>query len=120
MKCCDMNAGKLRSLITIERVTRSSDGMGGWSESWAEDPTGGVFAYFTGLTGTERWEAMRVVSGNLFRAIIRYRDDGNGAPYYNEGDRVKKAGRIYDIISVMDMEDERMWLQIDLMETKAE
>jgi len=35
MKCCDYNAGMMREPVTFQRRTRSADGAGSWSETWA-------------------------------------------------------------------------------------
>lgn len=116
MKCCDISAGDLRTIITIERVTESADGQGGFTQSWAEDPAGGVYAKVTGLGGGERWQAMRVSPANRAKAVIRFRDDGSGAPYYSAGDRVKVSGRIYGVEYVQDVEFRRQWIEMGLVE----
>lgn len=117
MKCCDMTAGMLRNKISIERLTRTADGIGGFTEAWAE--IGTEWAYVKGLTGTERWEAMRIMEGNLTRAVTRFRGDAYGAPFYSASDRVKFRNREYNILSVMDIESDQKWLQIDMMEGKG-
>lgn len=115
MKLCDISSGLLKHRITIERVTRTSDGQGGFKDVWAADPAGGVFAYMRYLTGTERWEAKRVQAGDLCRGIIRFRGDANGAPYYEVGDKVTWRGMEFAMLSVQDIEFERKYLQLDLM-----
>jgi SPP1 family predicted phage head-tail adaptor len=64
MKCCDIQVGDLRVPITIEKKTRTADAMGGYVETWAADPKGTIWAKMQMLTGTERWEAMRVQPRN--------------------------------------------------------
>lgn len=118
VKCCDISAGKLRTKIYIERRTRTSDGMGGFTDSWTRDPIQGVFADVRALTGTERDEAGRVHTGNLMRAIIRYRGDALGAPYYSGNDRVIIRGREFGILSVMDIEFRQKYLQLSIFESK--
>ena len=117
MKCCDINAGKLKSKITIERATDTADTSGGSIRVWATEGT--PRAMWKGLSGGERWQAMRVSPENRFRAIIRFKGDANGAPYYSASDRVKYRGRTYSITSVMDMDDEQKYLELMLTETKA-
>ena len=106
----------LRTLITIERLTSTADGMGGFTEVWTADPTAGVYAFVKFMSGTERWEADRVHPGNLVRAIIRFRGDANGAPYYTSGDRVMIRGREYGITAVSDIEFVQKWIQIEMFE----
>ena len=35
MKCCDYNAGMMREPVVFQRRTRTADGAGSWSETWA-------------------------------------------------------------------------------------
>lgn len=117
MKCCDIHSGKLKSKITIERLTDVPDGSGGSTRTWATEGT--PFAIWKGLSGGERWLAMRVSPANRFRAIIRFKGDANGGPYYSGADRVVYRGRTYAIDSVIDMDDEQKYLELMLTETKA-
>lgn len=119
MKLCDIHGGQLNQLITIERLTRTSDGQGGYEEAWAADPASGLYASMKYLTGTERWEAKRVQPGDLIRCIIRYRDDGTGFPYYTAADRVMWRNREFAILSVQDIEFARQFLQLELMIGRA-
>lgn len=118
-KCCDITAGDLRTLIYIHRLTRVSDGYGGATESWAADPTGGVWARVRTLTGTEAWENSRVIPGNLKKAVIRFRGDSAGAPYYTAADKVFIRGREYGILAVSDLEERQQWLELYLQEGRA-
>lgn len=116
MKCDDIKSGQLNVPITIERVTRVSDGFGGATESWEDIAK--TFASVRNLSGTERWEASRIQPGNLLTAIIRFRGDSQGAPYYSAADRVLIRGRYYGILSVVDIEMARKWIQLYLFEGK--
>ena len=117
MKCCDIHAGKLTAEIVIERNTKTPDGAGGNTDAWATIDT--VWAMWRGLGGSERWAAMRVSTSNRFKAVVPFRDDGNGAPYYSGKDRIKYNGRTYAIEYVMDMEDRRQWIEIGLTEGES-
>lgn len=119
MKCCDIQAGDLNVPISIEKKTRTSDAMGGATETWAEDPQGTIWAKVQMLTGTERWEAMRVHPGNLLRITLRFRGDSNGAPYWSSTQhRVKIRGRTYGIMAIVDIEMAQRWISMDIFETK--
>lgn len=119
MKCCDITASKLKSLITIQRNTPTSDGEGGFVDVWAADPEGGVWAMVRPVGGAERWFADRIQPGNRFRIIIRFRGDGNGAPYYSAEDRIQYNGRTYGIESAVDIDDEKRYIEIMAVENKA-
>lgn len=119
VKCCEITAGMLRSKVEIERVTNTPDGEGGFTSAWAADPVGGVWAMVRPVGGSERWAADRVTPGNRYRFVVRFRGDGNGAPYYSAEDRIAYKGRTYGIESVIDMEDEERYLEIVAIENKA-
>ena len=120
MKCCDISAGMLREKIVIERNTPASDGEGGFTDAWAADPAGGVWAHIRASGGgLERFFAERVTPGNRYKAIIRFRGDGNGAPYYTIADRVQYKGRELAIESVIDVDQQERYLELELLENKA-
>ena len=108
----------LKTPVTIERRTRSSDGYGGVTEVWSALNTTPLWARVRVLTGTESWEASRVTPGNLLEAIIRFRGDSLGAPYYTASDRMIIRGREYAILSVTDMNMEQEWLRFYIHESR--
>lgn len=120
-KCCDITAGKLKSLISIEVNTPTDDGEGGYTDDWAADPEGGVWAMVRAVGGAERFFADRLQPGNRYRFVIRFRGSVRdpGAPYYSAKDRIVYNGRTYGIESVVDVEDERKYLEIVAIENKA-
>lgn len=118
MKCCKYTAGMLRDKIAIERKAKTTDGQGGYTEVWTADPVGGVWAYVTALSGGEMWQAMRTGSRVKYKAVIRERDDANGAPYYGGEDRVTWQGRTYGIEAVYPDADDRRFHVIMLAEGK--
>ncbi len=119
MRCCDIHSGLLNVQAFIEKKARTTDDMGGVTETWAEDPKGGVWVGVQNLAGTERWEAMRMHPGNLIRITLRFLGDSLGAPYWTSvKHRVVIRGRIYGILSIMDVEMQQQWLKMDLFESK--
>lgn len=119
IKCCDITAGKLKALISLQKATTTADGEGGFTDTWAADPVGGVYAMVKPMSGSERWFAERVQPGNRYRFVIRYRGDANDAPYYSAADRIVYKGRTYGIEAVVDIEDEQRFLEIMAVENKA-
>jgi head-tail adaptor len=116
-----MHSGLLRSQISIERETLTPDGMGGNTSAWAADPAEGVWANWKGYKGTAQFNSEeshdhRDVALNRFRAVIHFRGDAYGAPYYTEGDRVVYKNRTYNIESILDVEDRQQWLEMTLVE----
>lgn len=116
-KCCDITTDMLKHRIYFEKKTRTADGIGGVTLDWTEDPKGGVYARLQNLTGSERWEAMRTMSGNLIRATVRFVGNAKGAPYWKAGThRLRIRGRYYNIIAMQDKDFESEWLVVDAVE----
>jgi len=116
MKCCDISAGELTRKITIQRKTRADDGYGGVTDTWATLAT--PFAKIKALSGYEQHLADRVIPGQRYRAVIRFRGDSNNAPYYTTNDQISYKGRTYAIETVVDVEERRKWLEITMVEGK--
>lgn len=114
MNCCKYKLGDLRTKLVIERKTRTTDNMGGYVETWATETT--VWAIWKALNGAERYQAMRLGSEPRAKAVIRFRGDANGAPYYSGRDRVLHRGRYWNIESVVDPDDRQQWLELNLVE----
>jgi SPP1 family predicted phage head-tail adaptor len=118
--CCDITASKLRNLITIEKLALTTDGQGGWTEVWTADPVGGVYAWIKDGSGSEQLEAERKTSNNFRTAIIRFRGNAAGAPYYEATTfRIVFQERYYNITSVQDMEMAGRWLRMLMVEGDA-
>jgi head-tail adaptor len=108
MKCCDMNAGKLREPITIERAARTSDGAGGFTVAWAAISGAPDRAYPKALSGSERFASDRVEATTRWRITFRYFDG------LLESDRVVFRARAYNIRFINNLELRDKWLTLDL------
>ena len=108
-----MIIGRMDQRITLQRKTRTSDGMGGFTEAWTNLAT--VYADIRPLGSREIWEAMRVSAETRFRVRVRWREDADGAPYYTSADRISWRGRIYGIDRVVEM-GRREGLEIMMVE----
>lgn len=114
-KSCGLySAGMLQSKITIQRKTRAADGMGGVTETWATSAT--PWAMWRALTGRELYQAQRIAPTVSVKAVIRFRGDASGAPYYTPADRVTYRGREYAISAAIDPDDRQEWLELYLSE----
>jgi SPP1 family predicted phage head-tail adaptor len=111
-KCSKYSAHDLRSRVLIERNVRTEDGQGGYTQEWVE--VGRPWTKWKPLSGNERFQAMRVDSDIGIRAVIRFRGDERGRPFYYTGDRVTYLDRQYDIESVIDVDNEHKWLEISM------
>lgn len=109
-----MQAGNLDQRVTLQRRTRTPDGMGGFTEAWADLAT--VWAQVLPLRGSEKWEAMRVSPDDRMKIRIRWRGDANGQPYYTSADRLVWRGRTYNIESVLPWGGRQAYIEIGVAE----
>ncbi|MFQ5433490.1 MAG: head-tail adaptor protein [Anaerolineae bacterium] len=99
----DAEAVVLPSTCTIQTVTRTADGMGGWSDSWANTYTSvtcRLAPLGAGRAQTERGEAW-AVSGAW---VLTVKQDQAIAA----GNRVIYSSDTYEVISVQDDHDFRV------------
>lgn len=110
MKCqCDKyNARMLREPVTFERATRTSDGAGGATQSWAAISGASDRAHVKALSGHERFASDRVEAGTRWRIVVRY------FAGLTEKDRVTMRSRAYNIRFINNVELKDRWLEIDL------
>lgn len=112
--CGKYSAGMLQSRIVIRRKTRTPDGAGGVTETWSD--IGTPWAYWTKPSGREVWGADRTMPMASVKAVIRFRGDANGNPFYTAADRVEYRGRQYAVISARDADDRQEWIELSLTE----
>lgn len=106
-----MQPGRMDQRITLQRVTRAQDAGGGTVETWADLAT--VWALIKPLAGREGMDGQRINPQTRFKAVIWWKGDDHGAPYYTAADRVMWQGREYGIESVAPLgRNERMELRL--------
>ena len=108
MKCCDMHAGKLNIPVEFQRKTRTANGSGGFTESWAVIAGMPTFAFVKALGGGERFASDRVEASTRFRLVVRY------VSGLTEEDRVEIDSRIHNVKFINNVEFRNMWLEVDL------
>lgn len=92
-----MKPGNLRHRITLEQITRASDGAGGYTETWSV--VANVYADVYPLKGQERYDAQQIQATQSHRVTIRYRAG------ITPDMRVKYGARILRIDAVIDPEE---------------
>lgn len=107
-KCCDINAGMLRTAISIERKSRVADGSGGFTETWAALSGSPTRAHVKAMSGHERFASDRVEAGSRWRVTTRYFSG------LFEEDRIVIAGRYYNIRFINNVEMRDRWFIIDV------
>lgn len=108
MKCCDITAGMLNTLISIERSTKVADGAGGYTETWALVSGSAKRAFVKSFSGSERWQSERIEARTVLRIVCRYTAN------ILQTDRVVIRGKRYDIVAINNVEFADKWLEIDL------
>ena len=109
-----LGTGKLDQRVTLERRTRTADGMGGFAEAWGVIAT--VWAQVLPLRGAEKWEAMRVTADSRMKVRIRWRGDADGQPYYTVADRLVWRGRTYNIEGVAPWGGRQAFIEIAIVD----
>ena len=81
--------------LAIQNSSQSSDGQGGYTESWTTADT--VWASITPLKGFERFQAGQMQTPLTHKIIIRYRSDVTTATRFLYGSRVLWAKEVINI-----------------------
>lgn len=110
MKCCKISAGTLRHSISIERATKTPDGAGGTTVTWAS--IGTVQALVKPVSGSERVFAQRIEANTSHLIYTRWRD-------ILPSDRVNFNGRVMQIRAIINMEELDRWAEIHAQEGQA-
>lgn len=106
-----MRTGKMRRQITIRTMTRTPDGMGGYTETPVDVPD--IWSEVEPLEGREQLQAMQTGMQRPHRFTIRYRTGMTGAQ------TIIYATRTFDIKSVVDPEERHRELVIMSDEVNA-
>jgi SPP1 family predicted phage head-tail adaptor len=111
MNTCDLHSGLLQHHVTVQRLTLVPDGGGGGQSVWATlyQP----WAYITPVGTWEKMSGMQLESPITHSIYIRYYDD------INPRDRIVHRGRIFNIRSIIDMEEKKIFLELKCEEGVA-
>lgn len=101
-------AGSMNERITLEYIARTSDGMGGFNETWTEDST--VWCEIKDTAAREMIQAMATTMVVSHRIRIRYKSDVTNAwrvKYMLEG-----TAKYFAIVGIQNQRrgNEFMWL----------
>ncbi len=99
-----MNIGILRHRVIIQQLVNTDDGAGGSIETWQDIAT--VWAAIEPLRDNERYTAQQVQSTLSHKVTIRYHEGVKPQM------RLAYKGRIFDIVSAIDIEERHQWLEL--------
>lgn len=108
MKCCDLSAGQLRTLVQIQAYVPAPDGRGGMTQQWVTVLE--ARAAFRAASTWERLQAMKINAGAIHRIYMRYSDIPT--PKH----RLVKDGEPFQIRGVVDLEQRGRWLELAIEE----
>jgi SPP1 family predicted phage head-tail adaptor len=66
-----LEAGRLRHRVTLQELSRTDDGMGGYTSEWVDVKT--VWAEVKSMTGREYLQAQSIQEDVVTKVTIRYR-----------------------------------------------
>lgn len=101
---------ELRHFLSLERPELTTDGYGGNERTWVKVTD--LWAKITPVSVRETLAKDQVESEITHRIIIRYRTDV--LPEM----RLRKEGRIFEIIGVMNEMERNRWLQLECKESQ--
>lgn len=101
-KSSDFRIEALQERLTIQQPVDIADGMGGVTRSWQDVAT--VWGNLTPLTGRESVNADRLEAAVTHRVVLRYQSGITSAM------RLSFAGRVFNIRSVMNWQEESLFL----------
>lgn len=97
------HVGDLRHRLELEKLSRVSDGAGGYTESWAS--VASIWAAIAAKSGRETVIAERLSSHVTYDIIIRYRSDVTAEMRFRDG------AKLYYIVAFFDMDGHEAWLK---------
>jgi SPP1 family predicted phage head-tail adaptor len=98
----------MREPVTFERLTRTDDGAGGFTNAWTTISGAPVRGMVKPLSGRERWASQRIEATANYRVVVRYFSG------LTEADRVVIRGRPCQVRFVANVDMADRWLEIDV------
>lgn len=105
--CCDDYTGRmLREVVEFQSKTRTPDGAGGFTESWAAVTGAPTRAYVRQLSSGEQWASQRTEGRSTHMIVVRY------SSAVDETMRAVIRGREYNLDPPNNVEMRDKWLEI--------
>ena len=96
----------LREPIEFQRMTRTGDGAGGFTEGWAAITGAPTRAMVKPMSGGERFQSQRTEATSTHKIVVRYFAD------LTEVDRAVIRGRAYQVRFINNVDFDDKWLEI--------
>jgi SPP1 family predicted phage head-tail adaptor len=108
MTCKQNPVGRMKHRVEIQSVSRSSDGQGGFTESWSTDTT--VWASLEPLKGFEKFQGGQTQTPLTHLVTMRYR---TGVTTKN---RIAYGDRVFDIKEAINVDEDNVFLALKCIE----
>jgi len=105
--CCASLAASLRHQVTIQTVSRTEDGQGGFTETWTNGES--VWASIETLKAYQRFQAMQMQTPMTHKLVVRYRRDLSTLNRLLFGDRVFTVKEVINV----DMKNRFLELKVE-------
>lgn len=106
--CVSYVVGKMDKRMDLLAITRTPDGQGGFTESWAAESA--LWASLEPASGYSKFQAQQMQNPISHSAICRYRSDVTPAK------RLSYSGRTFIIKEVLNMHEANSFLKMRLLE----
>ncbi len=110
MTCLKVNPARFDQRVVLQTVTRTSDGQGGSTETWADTLT--VWASVEPLKGWEKMQAMQLQTPVTHKVTTRYTAAATTAR------RLKLGTRVMDVKEVINLNEAHAFLELRAVETR--
>jgi SPP1 family predicted phage head-tail adaptor len=104
MKCCDVEAGKLRHPIELQAKESTPDGIGGFATQWVTYRM--PWAWIRPTSGNETLVGGQIQAAITHDVVIRYIHG------VQPDDRVLFGIRTFNIRAIINVEERNRWLQL--------
>jgi SPP1 family predicted phage head-tail adaptor len=108
MACNKTLTAKMSHRITLETVTQSPDGQGGFNESW--DAFTSVWASIEPVKAYEKFQAAQMQTPISHKIIIRYLEG------LTNNHRINFGGRILEIKEILNVDESNSFMKITALE----
>lgn len=110
-KCSDNPAAALKKRVTIQNRTLTSDGQGGFTETWADATT--VWASLDPYKGWERFQTNQLATPITHKLVMRY------TPLLTTESRLVYGDRIFGVKEALNRNEDNRFLDIRAVELES-
>lgn len=110
-KCCDNPAAAFKKRVIIQNRTFSSDGQGGFTETWTNAST--VWCSIEPMKAMERFQTAQLATPMTHKIVMRY------SSTLTSSSRLKYGNRIFDVKEVLNRNADSRFLDIRAVELES-